>query len=78
MDTKTPHKQNKIICQYESVKKLTNNDNDYLKNNPNDLVILDECKSFLNHAFSPTQDRNEEINYTEVWDIVKQSKKLIF
>ena len=55
----TFHNMYRLICQYESKKKLFEENESPFDNCVTDvldfdLVIIDEAKSFFNHTFSPT------------------------
>lgn len=74
---------NRLICQYESVKRLFIDDpftDEFtrLKTIQYDLIIIDEAKSFFIHTFSPTQKKKEQYNFVNVFELCSHATKLIY
>ena len=78
MDILHVERSNKLICKYESVKRLFKYDCYVLDDITYDLVIIDEAKSFFIHTFAPTHQGQSESNFVNVYQICQNSNKLIF
>jgi hypothetical protein len=78
MDVLHLERSNKLICQYESVKRLFRYNDFFLDDITYDLVIIDEAKSFFIHTFAPTHQGQSECNFVNVFQICQNSSKLVF